>query len=454
MLPKALTIAGSDSGGGAGIQADLKTFAALGVYGTSVITSVTAQNTRGVTGAYDLPPDFVARQLDAVLSDIGTDAAKTGMLANTGIIAIVAQKVREYKLKKLVVDPVMVAKGGDHLLAPEANEALKEKLLPLSLVVTPNIHEAEVLTGMAISDLGDMEKAARILHGFGTPYVVVKGGHLKDTATDVLFDGNEFHHFAGERFATQNTHGTGCTFAAAIAAGLATGLSVWEAVRGAKEFINTAIAFALDIGGGHGPTHHLATLYRDRERYSLLLELGKAVALLEKEPGMGRLIPEVQSNLLAALPYARGPEDVAALPGRLVKCGEMARSVGCPTFGVSRHLLTSLIPVLEVDPTIGAVMNIKYSDEIIGVCQKLELKVTSFERQDEPEDFATQAQNRYREWGTVASLEKLASVPDVIYDGGGWCREGQVRVFGPGPLEVAKKVVDICRMLVGSGAKG
>ena len=447
MLSKALTIAGSDSGGGAGIQADLKTFAALGVYGTSVITSVTAQNTLGVTGAHDLPPDFVAQQLDAVLSDIGTDAAKTGMLSNTGIIAAVAQKVGEYNLKKLVVDPVMVAKGGDHLLAPEANEALKKKLLPLALVVTPNIHEAEVLTGIAISGLPDMEKAARILYGFGTPYVVVKGGHLKDTATDVLFDGSEFHHFPGERFLTKNTHGTGCTFAAAIAAHLAAGRSVLEAVQGAKEFINTAIAFALDIGGGHGPTHHLASLYRDRERYSLLEELGRALAFLEKEPGMGRLIPEVQSNLLAALPYARGPEDVAALPGRLVKCGEMARAVGCPAFGASRHLLTVLIPALELDPGVGAVMNIKYSDEIIEACRRLELTVASFERQDEPEDFAAQPQNRYREWGTVVTMEKLGFVPDVIYDRGGWCREGQVRVFGRDSLEVAKKVIDICRML-------
>ena len=179
MLPKALTIAGSDSGGGAGIQADLKTFAALGVYGASVITAVTAQNTLGVTGVHNLPPEFVAQQLEAVLSDIGADAAKIGMLANADIIGAVADKVQEHGLKKLVLDPVMVAKSGDHLLAPEAREALKERLLPLALVVTPNIHEAEVLTGMGISDLADMEKAARVLHSYGTPYVIVKGGHLE-----------------------------------------------------------------------------------------------------------------------------------------------------------------------------------------------------------------------------------------------------------------------------------
>ena len=369
------------------------------------------------------------------------------MLANAGIIAAVAKKVKEYNLGKLVVDPVMVAKGGDHLLAPEANEALKEKLLPLALVVTPNIHEAEVLTGRTISGLADMERAARILYDFGTPHVVVKGGHLEGTATDVLYDGREFHHFPGERFATKNTHGTGCTFAAAIAAGLAAGLPVFEAVLGAKEFINTAIAFALDIGGGHGPTHHLASLYRDRERHFLLAELGRALALLEREEGMGLLIPQVQSNLLAALPYARGPEDVAALTGRLVRCGEMARAVGCPAFGASRNMTTVLIPALEVDPTVRAVMNIRYSGEIIAACRRLGLTMASFQRQDEPEDFASREQNRYREWGTVTSLEEFGSVPDLIYDEGGWCREGQVRVFGKGALEVAGKVIDICRML-------
>ncbi|MGI6143088.1 MAG: bifunctional hydroxymethylpyrimidine kinase/phosphomethylpyrimidine kinase [bacterium] len=447
MLPKALTIAGSDSGGGAGIQADLKTFAALGVYGTSVITAVTAQNTLGVTGVHNLPPEFVTQQLEAVLSDIGTDAAKIGMLANAGIIGAVAKKVQEYGLEKLVLDPVMVAKSGDHLLAPEAREALQRELLPLALVVTPNIHEAQVLTGMSISNLDDMEKAARVLHGYGTPCVIVKGGHLEGVATDVFFDGSEFHHFAGERFLTKNTHGTGCTYSAAIAAGLALGLPVFEAVQQAKEYINNALAFALDIGGGHGPTHHLASLYRDRDRYRVLQEVQEGVALLEGEPGLGALIPEVQSNLLAALPYARGPEDIAALPGRLVKCNAGVRAVGLPAFGVSRNMVAALIPAMEADPGVRSVMNIKYSPEIIAACQKVGLATASFDRQAEPEDYAARPENRYREWGTVAVIEERGSVPDVIYDRGGWCREPQVRVFGQGPRQVAEKVLCICRSL-------
>jgi len=447
MLPKALTIAGSDSGGGAGIQADLKTFAALGVYGTSVITAVTAQNTLGVTGVHNLPPEFVALQLEAVLSDIGTDAAKIGMLANAEIIRAVADKIQEFKLEKLVLDPVMVAKSGDHLLAPEAREALIENLLPLALVVTPNIHEAQVLTGLAISDLDDMEKAARVLHGYGTPYVIVKGGHLEGVATDVLFDGSEFHHFPGERFVTKNTHGTGCTYSAAIAAGLARGLPVFEAVRQAKEYISTALAFALDIGGGHGPTHHLASLYRDRDRYRVLQEVQAGAALLEGEPGLGALIPEVQSNLLAALPYARGPEDIAALPGRLVRCGAGVRAVGLPAFGASRHMAAVLLPALEADPGVRSVMNIRYSPEIIAACEKAGLTTASFDRQEEPADYAERPQNRYREWGTVTVIKEKGFVPDVIYDRGGWCREPQVRVFGPGPRQVAEKILRIFRCL-------
>ncbi|AOQ23534.1 bifunctional hydroxymethylpyrimidine kinase/phosphomethylpyrimidine kinase [Neomoorella thermoacetica] len=258
---KALTIAGSDSGGGAGIEADLKTFAALRVYGTCAITSVTAQNTLGVQGTFDLPPEFVGRQLDSILSDIGADAAKTGMLANTGIIEVVAAKVREYGLQKLVIDPVMVAKSGDLLLARDARQALKEKLLPLALVITPNLDEAGVLTGREIATEKEMADAARELYDLGVPYVVIKGGHLAGEATDILFDGREIRTFTTPRLDNRHTHGTGCTFSAALAALLARGLEVAEAVAGAKEYITRAISQARPIGKGYGPVHHLVDYY-------------------------------------------------------------------------------------------------------------------------------------------------------------------------------------------------
>jgi hydroxymethylpyrimidine/phosphomethylpyrimidine kinase len=255
-----LTIAGSDSGGGAGIQADLKAFAARGVYGMSAITAVTAQNTLGVQGVFELPADFVALQIDAVMSDIGADAWKTGMLSNAGIIAVVADRARRYGVERLVVDPVMIAKGGDPLLRPEARDALVQELLPLAYLVTPNHHEAQVLTGLVIDTVKDMRRAAQAICALGARNVVVKGGHLPESsaAIDVLYDGREFFEFAAPRVDTPNTHGTGCTFASATAAELAKGHSVYQAVRVAKSYLTAAVRAAVDmgIGHGHGPLNH------------------------------------------------------------------------------------------------------------------------------------------------------------------------------------------------------
>lgn len=263
--PRALTIAGSDSGGGAGIQADLKTFTVLGAYGTSVLTAVTAQNTLGLTGVYPLTAEQVGAQLDAVLSDIGTDSAKTGMLFDSPIIAAVAERVRRYGVRNLVVDPVMIAKGGQPLLLPEAQTALRDLLLPLAAVVTPNLPEAEVLTGMAITSRDGMVAAARRLVALGAGAAVVKGGHLDgEPADDVYFDGEQVEWLRAERVQTRHTHGTGCTFSAAIAAGLARGMSLRTAVLQAKAFITLAIRKAPGIGAGHGPTNHLAWLEERR----------------------------------------------------------------------------------------------------------------------------------------------------------------------------------------------
>jgi hydroxymethylpyrimidine/phosphomethylpyrimidine kinase len=262
-VPRVLTIAGSDSGGGAGIQADLKTITVLGAYGMSVITALTAQNTLGVQGVFDIPPEFVEKQFDSVLSDIGADAAKTGMLSSSAIIHAVARKIREYSISRLVVDPVMVAKGGAPLLREDARESLIRELIPLAAVVTPNIPEAEALAGMSIGDVDAMKRAAKVIHGHGAAGVVVKGGHLAGAAVDVLYDGKEFHEFTAERIDTRDTHGTGCTFSAAVAVGLARGLDVRMAVQKAKEYITVVIRHSLSIGGGHGPTNHFAQVMEE-----------------------------------------------------------------------------------------------------------------------------------------------------------------------------------------------
>ncbi len=256
-LPVALTIAGSDSGGGAGIQADLKTFAAFGVHGTSAITAITAQNTITVTDIHAVPVRVIRAQIDAVIDDIGVQAAKTGMLASAEIIEAVSNAIREHGIEKLVVDPVMVAKGGARLLQNDAIASLYRYLLPLALVVTPNLPEAEVLLGRSLRTLDDRRQAARDLVALGPHVAVVKGGHadLDEQAVDIYWDGKDMVELKGHRFETKNTHGSGCAFSAAIAAGLAKGQGPLEAVRAAKAFIAGAIEHSLDVGKGHGPVN-------------------------------------------------------------------------------------------------------------------------------------------------------------------------------------------------------
>ena len=257
-----LTIAGSDSSGGAGIQADLKTFAALGTYGMSVITAVTAQNTCGVTMVQNIDLKVVEAQITAIFDDIRVDAVKIGMLSDKEIIKIIAQKLRFYQPPIIVVDPVMVSKSGFQLLAPDACETLIKELLPLATLVTPNLPEATVIVGYEVSNKDDMLKAAKDIITLGAKNVLMKGGHLQESADDLLYDGIEATWFTGERIDTKNTHGTGCTLSSALAANLALGLSLPEAVRKSKKYITIAINNALNIGSGCGPTHHFFDLYR------------------------------------------------------------------------------------------------------------------------------------------------------------------------------------------------
>jgi hydroxymethylpyrimidine/phosphomethylpyrimidine kinase len=255
-MPRTLTIAGSDSGGGAGIQADLKAFFALGCHGMSALTALTAQNTVGVTDIHSVPPEFVIAQIDAVASDIGVDAAKTGMLASAEIVEAVAKAVEANSINRLVVDPVFISKHRDELLAPDAVGALKERLFPLATIVTPNLYEAEGLLGHPVSNLDDMKRASRELIDLGPSAVLVKGGH-GDTAEaiDVFFDGERLEEIVGPRYDTKDTHGTGCALSAAICARLALGDELLDAVRFAKGFISGAIQKGLRIGEGYGPVN-------------------------------------------------------------------------------------------------------------------------------------------------------------------------------------------------------
>ena len=256
-MKTALSIAGSDSGGGAGIQADLKTFAAHGVYGLSAVTAVTAQNTVGVTAIHAVPPDVVVAQIEAVVRDIGVDAAKTGMLVNAGIVDAVVACVRALDIPRLVVDPVMVATSGERLLREDAVAKLKRELLRRAYVVTPNRLEAEILTGRSVGSMAEAREAARRIHDLGAASVILKGGDLPGSqAVDILFDGQTFHEFAGPRLASRNTHGTGCTFGAAVAALLARGTSLVDATQTAKKYVEESIRHGIPFGRGRGPLNH------------------------------------------------------------------------------------------------------------------------------------------------------------------------------------------------------
>ncbi|SDI54187.1 bifunctional hydroxymethylpyrimidine kinase/phosphomethylpyrimidine kinase [Desulfosporosinus hippei] len=261
-MKKVLTIAGSDSSGGAGIQADLKTFSAHGVFGMSVITAVTAQNTQGVFAVQDISREVIAKQIEAIFDDIEVDGVKIGMVSQVETIEVIAEELRNYSPQVIVLDPVMVSKSGYHLLNPEAEATLIKELLPLALVVTPNIPEAEVMTNKSIQNLMQMEEAAKEIHQMGAKNVLLKGGHLEEDPIDVLYDGGEFSYFSTARVATKNTHGTGCTLSSAITANLSLGYSLNEAISLAKEYITIAIQNSLSIGKGVGPTHHFYTLYK------------------------------------------------------------------------------------------------------------------------------------------------------------------------------------------------
>ncbi len=263
---RALTIAGSDSGGGAGIQADLKTFSALGCFGMSAITALTAQNTRVVTGIFPAPPEFIGQQIDAVMEDIGVDAVKIGMLHSPAVIEMVAQKLMEWKCPNIVVDPVMISKSGDKLLQDDAVQALKERLLPLATLITPNLPEASVLLGRPVEDKNDMAQAARDLAEFGSANVLVKGGHLTgEDSCDLLYqkESKTMTELFGKRINTPNSHGTGCTLSSAIAANLARGVELEKAVKNAKDYIIGALLAGADYktGKGHGPVHHFYDLW-------------------------------------------------------------------------------------------------------------------------------------------------------------------------------------------------
>ena len=382
-----LTIAGSDSGGGAGVAADLKTFAALGVHGTCAITSVTAQNTIGVLETFDLPAAAVISQIEAVCMDMDIKWIKTGMLASSEIIREVAKEVKKHEFS-LVLDPVMAAEAGGNLLREESLPVLIEELLPLCKVITPNALEAGALAGISVKSPEDAKIAAKKIADLCVEAVIVTGGHLD--ATDLLYEtySDTFTSIPGT-FVSGGTHGSGCTYSAAITAFLAFGKSLEEAARESKKFVMQAIMKSKPTGRGVNPVNQLGTTLEEKERYLVLRNLKEAILILEKSPDFQKYIPEVGCNIGMAIPGAHKLEEVAAVKGRIVRCRERAVHVGCVEFGASRHIARIILSALRYNPKIRAAINVRYSESNLSLCREAGLSLFSFNRAEEPENCTT-----------------------------------------------------------------
>lgn len=425
-------VAGSDAGGGAGVQADLKALASLGVHGSTAITAVTAQNTQGVVSTHPLPPDVVRSQISAVLEDIEVHAAKTGMLFSGQIVKVVAGELAELDVP-IVVDPVMVATSGSPLAASGFAESLTEHLLPVTTVLTPNLDEAEALTGRTIRDVDAMKAAAQTLHTMGPQAVLVKGGHLKGDLVDLLYDGEAFHSFPGHRYPME-LHGSGCTYASAIAGHLAGGRGVVESVREAHKKV--AAGFATSYAVGKGLRLINAAYAEDRWR---VWEAVQAAThdLLGFLPAA--LVPEVGINLGYAVPGAQDAGDVCAITGRIVRVGNRAKAVGPPAFGASRHVARIILAAMGNDPSRRSAMNVRFSEKLVERSRAAGLALGTFDRQAEPAGAKTM------EWGTQEAIRGAVHFPDAIYDRGGPGKVAMIRFLGREPAEVVKLVREVAR---------
>ncbi len=398
--------------------------------------------------------EIIRKQIDAVVKDLGVDAAKTGMLSNSEIVSTVAKSIRHYRFP-LVVDPVMVSKSGAQLLRDDAVRALIRDLIPLASVVTPNIPEAERLTDSKISSLEDAREASRrLVERYHARAAVVKGGHLGgEESVDVLYHGGKFKEFKGRRIKTKHTHGTGCTFSAAIAGELAKGSDIVEAVGSAKVFVTHAIEYALPVGKGSGPVNPLSWILIQAERLHVIESISEGIKILELSPEVAEVAPEVQMNLAMALPvfYARSEIDVAAVPGRLVKIDGRIRAISQPAFGASSHLARAVLTAMKHDERTRAVANIKYSKAILNAARRLGYKATFYDRRNEPAG-AKAREGATLPWVIEQAIEKTGSVPDMVYDRGDIGKEPMIRVFGEDAVDVADKVMNIAKQMSHRGS--
>lgn len=449
-IPCILTIAGSDSGGGAGIQADLKTITMLRGYGASVITALTAQNTRTVTGIHAPSAKFVAQQLRTVLDDISVAAAKTGMLFSEPIIKAVAP-ILDKRSFPLVVDPVCVATSGAKLLKDEAIGAMQRLMFPLADLLTPNIPEAELFTNTRIHDRDDVLKAARLLLAMGPKAVLIKGGHADSfAATDwyVPADGEPVP-FMQQRVKTDCTHGTGCTLSAAIATGLGQGLEVGAAIKRAQEYLNLCLRAGTRLGEGGGPPNHLAPWVKETAKPEVLQDLGRFGRWIEVTPELRALMPRGGSNVAVALPHADRPDEVAAFVGGLVgTCRHDVVVVGNPEFGASVYGASTLLSAMRLRPDLHCLMTLGLRPGLKHALEKTGIETVWIDRDRKPE-YIEDREGRLEEWGTFEGLKNHPE-PDAVRavgDPGGVGREPLVRILAKDIPSLKNSIREILEIL-------
>jgi hydroxymethylpyrimidine/phosphomethylpyrimidine kinase len=437
-LKIALSIAGSDSGAGAGIQADLKTFSALGVYGCTAITAITAQNTKMVAEIFEVSPAMVEQQIRSVMIDMPPDAIKVGMVYSRQIIDATHRSLKKSKVP-VVLDPIFAAGTGAKLLREDAFDLFVSKLMPTCTLVTPNMIEAEKLSGMAIRTEGDGIEAARKIKRLGPKNVIVKGSHFEPSSvTDLLLDTKgRLVKITNPRIKIKESHGSGCNFSSAVTAYLAKGGSLEDACRMANEYVHIAINNAVKVGRGLPVTNPLSTIYRDASRYRVLAELQVAIEEVSNVDGFYRLIPETQTNFAYALPDAIDISEVAGVRGRIVKVGNAATPASHVDFGASMHMASAIIGYMRVNPLFRSVINIRFSAELVDICRKL-FSVSSYDRSKEPKGIKKKEGSSVS-WGTMQALSKNPKA-DVIYHRGDIGKEPMITVFGRNPAEVAAKI--------------
>jgi hydroxymethylpyrimidine/phosphomethylpyrimidine kinase len=442
----AVSIAGSDSGGGAGIQADLKTFSALGVYGCTAITAITAQNTRGVSAISEVDPQIIEKQIKSILIDMPPNAIKVGMVYSKNIIQTLTKAMQEVNCP-VILDPIFVAGTGANLLLNNAIKAFIAELIPLSTLITPNRLEAGKLANRKITSEADAIEAAHAIRKLGAKNVIIKGNHFdkSKSITDLFLDSEgKPAKFSNPSQHVKEIHGAGCNFSAASAAFVARGFNLLQSCRLANQYVHQAIKNVLKIGHGILVTNPISNMYHDANCYNVLRELQLVIHKMEMVNNFGKVIPETQSNFVYALPDAKSGLDVAAVKGRIARIESSARAISCVEFGASNHVSSAVLSYMKVDPTIRSAMNIKLDEKILSVCKSL-FELSEYDRVNEPAHVKKKEGSSIF-WGTMDALIRKPGA-QVIYHKGDIGKEPMIMIFGGDPWEVFGKILRVLRKL-------